>query len=79
MKITDLSILCKWENLKNRVSNTYLPPCIYIRGVTVHKIHGSVRYDTVVSRFGTFSIQQKERNDRNFLDFYISFIYQRGG
>ncbi len=29
----------------------------YIRGVTVHKIHGSVRYDTVVSRFGTFSIR----------------------
>ncbi len=23
----------------------------------VHKIHGSVRYDTVVSRFGTFSIR----------------------
>ncbi len=30
---------------------------IYIRGVTVHKIHGSVRYDTVVSRFGMFSIR----------------------
>ncbi len=29
----------------------------YIRGVTVHKIHGSVRYDTVVSRFGMFSIR----------------------
>ncbi len=29
----------------------------YIRGVTVHKIHSSVRYDTVVSRFGTFSIR----------------------
>ncbi len=26
---------------------------IYIKGVTVHKIHGSVRYDTVVSRFGS--------------------------
>ncbi len=25
--------------------------------VKVHKIHGSVRYDTVVSRFGTFSIR----------------------
>ncbi len=25
------------------------------RGVTVHKIQGSVRYDTVVSRFGMFS------------------------
>ncbi len=24
-----------------------------IRGVTVHKIHGSVRYDTVVSRFSS--------------------------
>ncbi len=31
-------------------------PRQYIRGVTVHKIHGSVRYDTVVSRFGMFSI-----------------------
>ncbi len=31
--------------------------CICIRGVTVHKIHGSVRYDTVVSRFGMFSMQ----------------------
>ncbi len=30
---------------------------IYIRGVTVHKLHGSVRYDTVMSRFGTFSIR----------------------
>ncbi len=28
---------------------------IITRGVTVHKIHGSVRYDTVVSRFGMFS------------------------
>ncbi len=33
--------------------------CVYIhiRGVTVHKIHGSVRYDTVVSRFGMFLIR----------------------
>ncbi len=33
--------------------------CMYVcfRGVTVHKIHGSVRYDTVVSRFGMFSIR----------------------
>ncbi len=30
---------------------------VYNRGVMVHKIHGSVRYDTVVSRFGMFSIQ----------------------
>ncbi len=30
---------------------------VYIRGVTVHKIHGSVRCDTVVSRFGMFSIR----------------------
>ncbi len=31
---------------------------IYILGVvTVHKIHGSVRYDTVVSQFDTFSIR----------------------
>ncbi len=30
---------------------------VSIRGVTFHKIHGSVRYDTVVSRFGMFSIR----------------------
>ncbi len=30
---------------------------MHTRGVTVHKIHGSVRYDTVVSRFGMFSIR----------------------
>ncbi len=29
---------------------------MYIRGVTVHKIHGSVWYDTVVSWFSMFSI-----------------------
>ncbi len=43
---------------------------IYIRGVMVHKIHGSIRYDTVVSRFGTFLKQQKERNARE-----ISLIF----
>ncbi len=35
----------------------YIYIYIYIRGVTVHKIHGSVRYDTVVSWFGTFPIR----------------------
>ncbi len=35
------------------ISIIIIPP----RGVTVHKIHGSVRYDTVVSRFGMFSIR----------------------
>ncbi len=30
---------------------------IITKGVTVHKIHGSVQYNTVVSRFSTFSIQ----------------------
>ncbi len=38
-------------------TNIYIYIYIYIRGVTVHKIHGSVRYDTVVSWFGTFSIR----------------------
>ncbi len=28
-----------------------------VRGVAVLKIQGSVQYDTMVSRFGTFSIQ----------------------
>ncbi len=30
---------------------------IYIRSVTVHKFHSSIRYDKVVSRFGMFSIR----------------------
>ena len=30
---------------------------IYIRGVTVHKNHGSVRTSVLGSRFGTFSVQ----------------------
>ncbi len=29
---------------------------VYISGVTVHKIHGLFRCDTVVSRFGTFGM-----------------------
>ncbi len=34
----------------------YIHKYIYIMGVTVHKIHSSVRYDTVMSRlFGMFS------------------------
>ncbi len=40
------------------------------RGVTVHKIHSSVWYNTVVLRFGMFLIQQKERNARE-----ISLIF----
>ncbi len=36
---------------------THIYTYIHIRGVTVHKIHSSVRYDTVVSRFGMFSIR----------------------
>ncbi len=43
----------------------YIILYIYIRGVTVHKIHGSVRYDTVVSRFGMFSIRGAGRNVGN--------------
>ncbi len=35
----------------------YIYIYIYIRGVMVHKIQGSVRYVTVVSRFGMFSIR----------------------
>ncbi len=35
-------------------------PRVTTRGVTVHKIHGLVRYDTVVSRFGTFSIRGRD-------------------
>ncbi len=44
----------KWTNpLRLKKDTQY----IGTRGVTVHKIHGSVRYDTVVSRFGMFSIR----------------------
>ena len=32
---------------------------VSIRGATIHKIHGSVRFDTLVSRFDIFSIQKK--------------------
>ncbi len=35
----------------------YIYIYIYIRGVTVHKMHGSFRYDRVVSPFGMFSIR----------------------
>ncbi len=37
---------------------------IYIRGLMVHKIQGSVRYDSVVSWINTLLIQQKERHVR---------------
>ncbi len=40
---------------KHTTGNQFL--MVNSRGVTVHKIHGSVRYDTVVSRFGMFSIR----------------------
>ncbi len=52
-----------WKRLLNRsVRDTRIVTpliyiYIYIRGVTVHKIYCSVRYDTVVSRFSMFSIQ----------------------
>ncbi len=36
--------------------------CIYIRGVTVHKHHGSVRTSVLTSRFGTVSVQQEEKH-----------------
>ncbi len=41
-----------------KTPHEYTPPHVYvtISGVTGHKIHGSVLYDTVVSQFGTFPI-----------------------
>ncbi len=54
-----------YSNLKEKpgpdwakTPHEYTPPhvCVTIRGVTGHKIHGSVLYDTVVSQFGTFPI-----------------------
>ncbi len=58
----------------NMVSEIILE-CIYILGVMVRKIHGLVRYNTVGAWFGTFSIQQKERNARYiFLIVTIFFI-----
>lgn len=40
--------------LTNKPTNNHM----LIRGVMVHKNHGWVRYDTVVSPFCMFSIQQ---------------------
>ncbi len=40
---------------------TYQSLGLLSRGVTVHKIHCSVLYDTVVSRYGTISIRKRER------------------
>ncbi len=37
MKITDLSILCKWETLKNRQCIKYLFAPLYIRAVNLLK------------------------------------------
>ncbi len=37
MKITDLSILCKWETLKNRLCIKYLFAPLYIRAVNLLK------------------------------------------
>ncbi len=44
-----------FHTFRQFVKNIYIN--IYIRGVTGRKIYGSVRYDTVVSRFDTFSIR----------------------
>ncbi len=38
MKITDLSVLCKWENLKNRQCFKYLFAPLYIYTLTSHFI-----------------------------------------
>ncbi len=45
MKITDLSILCKWENLKNRQCIKYLfAPCTqYLVGAPFALITASIR------------------------------------
>ncbi len=41
MEITDLSILCEWETLKNRQCiNTYFPHCIYYRYITFMMFYG---------------------------------------
>ncbi len=44
-------------------------------GVTVHKIHSSVCYDTMVSRFGMFLIQQKERNAREISLIFTNSVF----
>ncbi len=75
--MTDIGFLAGEQGVNvHKKADMYNKICIQIRGVTVHKMHGSVRYDTVVSRFGTFSIQQKERNSREIeliLFFYFEF------
>ncbi len=56
-KNNNLSTECKLRKLfclsRNKIKRFLR---VFTRGVTVHKIHGSVRYNTVVSRFSMFSI-----------------------
>ncbi len=51
MKITVLSILCKWENLKNRQCIKYLfaPLCVYVCISVVKNIDISINIDTEIS------------------------------
>ncbi len=43
-----------WHFLVQTAHHHYIYIYICIRGVTAHKIHGSVQYNIVVSWFGTF-------------------------
>jgi len=44
--------------------------CIYIRGVMVHKIHGSVRCGSV-----HFQYRKKKKWQRNFLYLIFNYIF----
>ncbi len=50
--------------------------CIYIRGGTVHRCHGSVRTSVRGSRFDTISVQQ-EKKQIYYAWFLIIYFEQR--
>ena len=65
----------KWQRSIWPGQAATLPLCIiqlyiyiYIRGATIQKFHGSVRFDTLVSRFDTFSIRFRYKKEM-FLSF----------
>lgn len=50
-----------------------VPSIMIIRGVTIHKIHSSVPYDTVVLWY-VFDTTKRKKCQRNFLDYYNFLI-----
>ncbi len=79
MKITDLSILCKWENLKNRQCiNTYLPHCI-IKYVNMHKCSISTFLDQMVAELKWLElvlIRDHQKNIHTYV-YYKDFVVRK--